>query len=67
MRGLSPAQAGGSIDVDESVGDFDVSVRAPPQAPSTMRYMLLLNCVDTPGVSPMSEWAPEERGAAARR
>jgi hypothetical protein len=32
-----------------------------------MRYMLLMNYADTPGVPPMSEWAPEDaraRGAA---
>jgi hypothetical protein len=32
-----------------------------------MRYMLLMNYAETPGVPPMSEWAPEDaraRGAA---
>jgi hypothetical protein len=48
MRGLSPVQAGGSIAVDESVGDFDTLVTAPPRAPSTMRYLLLMNYADTP-------------------
>ena len=28
-----------------------------------MRYMLLMNYADTPGVPPMSEWAPEDAQA----
>src|SRR2546423_7453900 len=28
-----------------------------------MRYMLLMNYADTPGVPPMSEWAPEDARA----
>src|SRR3954463_7089439 len=30
---------------------------------STMRYMLLMNYGDTPGVTPMAEWAPEDARA----
>src|SRR3989454_8188095 len=30
---------------------------------STMRYMLLMNYADTPGVPPMSEWVPEDARA----
>ena len=28
-----------------------------------MKYMLLMNCAPTPGVPPMSEWAPEDMKA----